>query len=86
LVVHGVHHRTPAVGATPELADQVRALVQKGAFGIGVFDTDDCQATDEALKAKGAQFLSPQTDRFCGIEALVRDNSGNWFSMTQHKK
>jgi predicted enzyme related to lactoylglutathione lyase len=69
-----------------ETADQVRALVQKGAFGIGVFETDDCQATYEALKAKGAQFMQPPTERFYGIEALVRDNSGNWFSMCQHKK
>jgi catechol 2,3-dioxygenase-like lactoylglutathione lyase family enzyme len=69
-----------------ETAEQVRALVQKGTFGIGVFETDDCQATYDSLKDKGVQFMSPPTDRFYGIEALVRDNSGNWFSMTERKK
>jgi hypothetical protein len=28
-------------------------------------------------------FLSEPTERFYGIEATLRDNSGNWFSMTQ---
>lgn len=66
-------------------AEQIRALVAKGAFGIGVFETDDCHAMYEALKAKGVQFMSPPTDRFYGIEALVKDDSGNWFSLTQRK-
>ena len=66
-------------------AEQIRALVAKGAFGIGVFETDDCHAMYETLKAKGVQFMSPPTDRFYGIEALVKDDSGNWFSLTQRK-
>jgi hypothetical protein len=24
-----------------------------------------------------------RAERFCGIEATFRDNSGNWFSLTQ---
>jgi catechol 2,3-dioxygenase-like lactoylglutathione lyase family enzyme len=68
-----------------ETAEQIKALVQQGAFGVGVFETADCRAAYETLKAKGVQFLAPPTERFYGIEALVRDNSGNWFSLTQHK-
>jgi catechol 2,3-dioxygenase-like lactoylglutathione lyase family enzyme len=68
-----------------ESAKQLRALVEKGAMGTGVFDTDDCQATYEELKSRGVEFLSPPTDRFYGIEALFKDNSGNWFSLTQRK-
>lgn len=66
-------------------AEQVRALVAKGVFGIGVFETADCRATYEDLKSKGVQFMTPPTDRFYGIEALARDNSGNWFSLTERK-
>jgi catechol 2,3-dioxygenase-like lactoylglutathione lyase family enzyme len=66
-------------------ADQLRVLVKKGAFGVGVFETDDCQATYESLKAKGVMFKGPPVERFYGIEALVQDNSGNWFSMCQRK-
>jgi catechol 2,3-dioxygenase-like lactoylglutathione lyase family enzyme len=68
-----------------ESAKQLRALVEKGAMGTGVFDTDDCQATYEELKSRGVEFLAPPTDRFYGIEALFKDNSGNWFSLTQRK-
>jgi catechol 2,3-dioxygenase-like lactoylglutathione lyase family enzyme len=66
-------------------ADQLRELISKGALGAGVVETDDCQATYEELKQKGVEFLSPPADRFYGIEALFKDNSGNWFSMTQRK-
>ena len=66
-------------------AEQIKALVKKGAFGIGVFETADCRGTYEALKAKGVPFLSPPAERFYGIEAVGKDNSGNMFSMTQRK-
>jgi catechol 2,3-dioxygenase-like lactoylglutathione lyase family enzyme len=69
-----------------EVADQVRKLVGAGTFGVGVFETADCRATYEELKGKGVQFLQPPTERFYGIEALVRDNSGNWFSLCQRAK
>jgi catechol 2,3-dioxygenase-like lactoylglutathione lyase family enzyme len=69
-----------------QTAEQVKALVQAGAFGIGVFETADCRATCAELKAKGVQLLSEPTERFYGIEAVVKDNSGNWFSLCQRKK
>jgi predicted enzyme related to lactoylglutathione lyase len=68
-----------------ETAGQIRALVEKGALGAGVFDTDDCRATYEELKSKGVEFMQPPAERPYGIEALFKDNSGNWFSLTQHK-
>jgi catechol 2,3-dioxygenase-like lactoylglutathione lyase family enzyme len=64
-------------------AQQFRTLIEKGRMGAGVFQTSDCRKTYEELKAKGVQFLSPPQDRFYGIEAILKDNSGNWFSMTQ---
>lgn len=64
----------------------MKELVKKGTFGIGVFDTDDCRATYAELKSRGVEFMGPPEERFYGIEAIGKDNSGNWFSMTQHKK
>jgi len=64
-------------------AEQVKALVAKGALGAGAFETDDCRATYDELNARGVTFLSEPTERFYGIEATFRDNSGNWFSMTE---
>ena len=65
---------------------KLRSLVEAGKMGAAVFETDDCRATYEDLKRKGVEFLSPPTDRFYGIEAIMKDNSGNWFSMSQQKK
>jgi catechol 2,3-dioxygenase-like lactoylglutathione lyase family enzyme len=66
-----------------ESAEQVKTLVAKGALGAGAFETDDCRAAYAELSASGVSFLSEPTERFYGIEATFRDNSGNWFSMTQ---
>jgi len=64
----------------------LRAIINKGVLGAGVFDTNDCQKTYEELKGRGVEFLSPPSDRPYGIEAVFKDNSGNWFSLTQRKE
>jgi catechol 2,3-dioxygenase-like lactoylglutathione lyase family enzyme len=66
-----------------ETAEQVKALVAKGAIGPGAFETDDCRRTYTELEARGVNFLSEPTERPYGIEATLRDNSGNWFSMVE---
>jgi predicted enzyme related to lactoylglutathione lyase len=66
-----------------EAAQHIRALVTKGAIGGGLFATDDCRATYEVLSAKGVEFVQEPAERPYGIEAVFRDNSGNWFSLTQ---
>ncbi len=68
-----------------EGVELLQKLMAKGVFGAGVFETADCQKTYEDLLTKGVEFSSPPTDRFYGIEALFRDSSGNWFSLTQRK-
>jgi catechol 2,3-dioxygenase-like lactoylglutathione lyase family enzyme len=65
-------------------ANQVRELVQQGKLGAGVFDTPNCQATYEELSGKGVEFLSPPSEQPWGIGAVFKDNSGNWFSLSQH--
>jgi hypothetical protein len=67
----------------PNVAATLKGLMEKGRLGGGVLQVDDCRATYEELKAKGVEFLSPPADRFYGVEAVVKDNSNNWFSMTQ---
>ncbi len=64
-------------------AAQVRALVAKGALSPGVIATTDCRGDYEILSGRGVQFLQPPAQRPYGIEALLRDDSGNWFSFTQ---
>ena len=72
-------------GLNEERAAQIAELVKAGMFGTGVFGTNDCQRTFEELKAKGVTFLREPTEQFYGIEALLQDDSGNWFSLTQRK-
>jgi catechol 2,3-dioxygenase-like lactoylglutathione lyase family enzyme len=33
----------------------------------------------------GVEFLSPPKEQFYGVEAILKDNSGNWFSVTEPK-
>jgi predicted enzyme related to lactoylglutathione lyase len=61
----------------------LRELVSKGALGAGVFATADVRATYAELKAKGVEFMSEPKEQPYGIEAMMKDNSGNWFSLCQ---
>ena len=69
-----------------ESVDQLRSLVQRGTFGFGVFECNDIYGTYEELKSKGVEFIKAPKEEFYGIEALFKDNSGNWFSLGQKKK
>ena len=73
----------PGMMMDEETTQQLRAIMNKGVLGAGVFNTDDCRKTYEELSAKGVQFLAPPAERPYGIEAVFKDNSGNWFSLTQ---
>lgn len=66
-----------------ETSTQLLQIMEKGVLGAGVFNTDDCRATYEELKGKGVEFVAEPAERPYGIEAVFRDNSGNWFSLTQ---
>ena len=67
----------------PEDAATVRGLLAKGVLGGAVLETTDCRATFEDLRAKGVTFLQEPVERPYGIEAVFRDDSGNWFSLTE---
>jgi catechol 2,3-dioxygenase-like lactoylglutathione lyase family enzyme len=73
----------PEMGHDEETARQLRELIAKGAFGGGVWQTDDCRKTHEELSGRGVTFLQEPAERPYGIEAVFRDDSGNWFSLTQ---
>jgi catechol 2,3-dioxygenase-like lactoylglutathione lyase family enzyme len=66
-----------------DTGEQVRALVAKGALSPGVLATNDCRGDYEALVERGVEFIQPPAERPYGIEAVLRDDSGNWFSFTQ---
>ncbi len=67
-------------------AAQVTALVKNGTFGFGVFECKNIYATYQELKERGVEFTKEPTEEFYGIEAMFKDDSGNWFSLTQFKE
>jgi hypothetical protein len=67
----------------PGVAKTIRGLLTQSKINGGVLQTSDCRKTYEELKAKGVEFRSPPKEQFFGIEAIMKDDSGNWFSMTE---
>ena len=66
-----------------ELAEAIRRALAKGSMGGFGLSTDDCQATYEELSAKGVEFVQPPSERPYGVEAVMRDNSGNWLVLVE---
>ena len=65
-------------------ASEIRELLSKGAAGGGlIFETDDCRATYEELKAAGVEFTQEPVERFYGIDCGARDPFGNPIRITQ---
>lgn len=57
---------------------------QPGGWTSIALETDDLQATYEALRAKGVEFPQPPTQRFWGgVEAQFTDPDGNLFLLQQ---
>lgn len=78
-----VHLSTPGPPLTPEFTDSInRALDAGGTFAFGI-NVDDCVATIDDLAAKGVEIINPPEDRPYGVEALIRDNSGNWLVVVE---
>jgi catechol 2,3-dioxygenase-like lactoylglutathione lyase family enzyme len=67
-------------------AAQIRALVEKGAFGVGVLETSDVRNDYQELSKKGVRFNGPPQERPYGVETVMQDDSGNWFSLVQRAK
>jgi catechol 2,3-dioxygenase-like lactoylglutathione lyase family enzyme len=75
----------PLAGFDAEAQKALRLLLDRGLMGAGVLYTPDCRATYQELKAKGVQFKSEPKEQFYGLECIVTDGVGNWFSMTEPK-
>jgi catechol 2,3-dioxygenase-like lactoylglutathione lyase family enzyme len=76
----------PGGGLSQEDVDALTKLVEAGKLAPGPWKTDNCQATYEAMTAKGVEFVQPPTDRPYGIiEAVFKDNSGNVMVLAQDK-
>ena len=87
-ILHKSMLKTPEMpeGIDEEAQAAFRVLLEKGILGAGVMHTPDCRAAYAELKAKGVQFKGEPKEQFYGIEAVLFDGCGNWFSLTQPKE
>ena len=81
-----LHLTTPGPPLPDELVEAMRRAQAGGGMpGVGL-TVDDCRATVADLKAKGVEFLQEPAERPYGVEAVMRDNSGNWMVLVEHRE
>ena len=68
-----------------DMAEAVRRALNNGTMGGIGLRTDDCRKDYEQLSAKGVDFVQVPADRPYGVEAVMRDNSGNWLVLVEPK-
>lgn len=80
-----VHLSLPGPPLDDEDAAAFRHMLDKGSLGAVGLATDDCRKTFEQLRDKGVEFIQEPADRPYGVEAVLRDNSGNWLVLVEQK-
>jgi catechol 2,3-dioxygenase-like lactoylglutathione lyase family enzyme len=68
-----------------EDAAAVQRMLDKGSMSNVGLSADDCRKTYQELVAKGVEFIQEPADRPYGVEAILRDNSGNWLVLVEAK-
>jgi catechol 2,3-dioxygenase-like lactoylglutathione lyase family enzyme len=76
---------TPGPPLDDDAAEFIRRQLGKGQMGGLGLRVDDCRATHKDLSAKGVEFLQEPADRPYGVEAVMRDNAGNWLVLVEPK-
>jgi len=66
-----------------EDASAVQRMLDKGPLGAVGLQTNDCRQTFEDLKAEGVEFTQEPVERPYGVEAILRDNTGNWLVLVE---
>ncbi|MGK5677845.1 VOC family protein [Actinoplanes sp. URMC 104] len=74
---------TPGPPLSPEAAAFVRGQLESGQMGGFGLRVDDCRKTYAELSAAGIEFLQEPSDRPYGVEAVMRDNTGNWLVLVE---
>jgi catechol 2,3-dioxygenase-like lactoylglutathione lyase family enzyme len=68
-----------------EATAAIKRMMAKGTMhGFGIA-TDDCRKTFAELTAKGVEYIQEPSDRPYGVEAVLRDNSGNWLVLVEQR-
>ena len=73
----------PGPPLVEDMAEAVRRALASGSMGGFGLTTDDCRKSFEELSAKGVVFVQEPAERPYGVEAVMRDNSGNWLVLVE---
>lgn len=83
--VGGTRWLTVGPGPQPEI--EIVLMQSSGDRKLcGVFETDDCKSSYELMKGRGVEFVTPPEERPYGIEAVFKDDSGNWLSLCRRRR
>ena len=63
--------------------EQIAQVLAKGYNPPLIFEVDDCRATIERLRERGVDITQEPVDQFYGVDAGIRDPSGNSIRITQ---
>jgi len=66
-----------------DCAKQLMTLIAKGTLAAGILRTDNCRATCKELEERGVEVTQQPDERFYGIDAAIRDPSGNEWRIVQ---
>ena len=81
-----IHLTVPGPPMPDDLVTAIKRAQDAGnMFGLGLH-VDDCRRTYEELAAKGVEFLQEPLERPYGVEAVARDNSGNWMVLVEPRE
>jgi catechol 2,3-dioxygenase-like lactoylglutathione lyase family enzyme len=81
-----VHLTVPGPPHSPEMVAALnRSLDEGGMHGLGM-NVDDCRKTHSDLVGKGVEFIQEPEERPYGVEAIARDNSGNWMVLVEPRE
>jgi catechol 2,3-dioxygenase-like lactoylglutathione lyase family enzyme len=81
-----VHLTVAGPPMTDYLVEAVNRALDEGSMnGVGV-TVEDCQKSFEELSGKGVEFLQEPQERPYGVEAVCRDNSGNWMVLVEPRE
>ena len=81
-----VHLTVPGPPHSPEMVAAInRSLDEGGMHGLGM-TVDDCRKTHAELVEKGVEFIQEPAERPYGVEAIARDNSGNWMVLVEERE
>ena len=83
LTVTGPKQRDVQIFLAKADSFEMDSMDQVGRAPTWAFNTDDCRASYETLKARGVKFLSEPKEQPWGIQAVFEDLYGNKFSIVE---